>query len=100
MAAAAIWSETERLGYFRAIGALAVLAVLVTLLQPVLRRIAGAAPAPGAGPTHRIRISLADGRSLDREAHGRDFAEAVARAVREAEKEGSPVDKIERLSRG
>jgi hypothetical protein len=100
MVAVAVWAEIESAGFFRAVGALAVLVVLATLLQPVLRRIAGTAPEPGAGATHRIRVTLADGRSVDREAAGRDFAEAVARAVRVAEKEGAEVAKIERLGRG
>ena len=100
MVAAAVWAEIDSAGYFRALGALAVLAVLATLLQPVLRRVAGTAPEPRAGATHRIRVTLADGRSVDREARGRDFAEAVERAVRAAEQEGAEVAAIERLGRG
>jgi hypothetical protein len=97
MAAGAAWAEIEAVGYYRALAALAVLAVLATLLQPVLRRMAGPAPEPAGEAAHRIRITLANGRSLDREVRGRDFAEAVARAVRAAERDGSVVTRIERL---
>jgi hypothetical protein len=97
MAAVSVWAEIERVGYYRALGALAVLAVLVTLLQPLLARMARAGPAEGPGVVHRIRITFADGRSLDREARGRDFADAVAKTVREAELEGAKVTTIERL---
>jgi hypothetical protein len=97
MTSAAAWGEIDTVGYYRALGALAVLGLLSTLLQPVLRRVVGAAAAPDARVAHRIRVTLADGRSLDREESGRDFAEAVARAVRAAERDGSRVRKIERV---
>lgn len=101
MTAAAAWGEIDTTGYYRALGALAVLGLLSTLLQPVLRRMAGVGASAAADrPAHRIRVTLADGRSLDREESGRDFAEAVARAVRAAERDGSRVQKIERLEAG
>ncbi len=96
MASVAAWGEIEATGYYRALGALAVLGLLTTLLQPVLRRMAGTGATPGEPAAHRIRVTLADGRSLDREESGRDFADAVARAVRALEREGSRVTKIER----
>jgi hypothetical protein len=100
MTSAAAWAEIDAVGYYRALGALAVLGLLSTLLQPVLRRVVGAAVAPAGRASHRVRVTLADGRSLDREESGRDFADAVERAVRAAEREGSPVEKVERLEAG
>jgi hypothetical protein len=43
------------------------------------------------GQTHRMRL---DGRLV--EAPGRDFAAAVANAIRDAEREGAPVRRVER----
>ena len=60
---------------------MAVLGVLVTLLQPALRRFGGAGDArPQA--SSRVRVTLAGGTTMDVEQGGRDFAEAVARAIR------------------
>jgi hypothetical protein len=73
-------------GYIRALGAIGVLDVLLLVIVAVLRR--GGGP---VGQTHRLRV---DGRMV--EAPGRDFASAVANAIREAEKDGSPVRRIER----
>jgi hypothetical protein len=100
MSSAAAWAEIDAVGYYRALGALAVLGLLSTLLQPVLRRMSGVGAPPDEKALHRIRVTLADGRSLDREESGPDFADAVARAVRAAEREGARVMKIERLEAG
>jgi hypothetical protein len=64
--AAAIWTEPDSDAFARAAGALAVAAVLTSLLQPILQRIER--PAPG-----RARLVL----ELDREPSD----EAVAAAV-------------------
>lgn len=67
LVAVAAWAEIEdAAGYYRALGATAVAAVLVSLLQPLLRRV-------GRRPEHRARLVL----ELDRE----PTEEAVAAAV-------------------
>jgi hypothetical protein len=96
MAAVAAWAEVDTTGYYRALGAVAVLGVLVTLLQPALRRFGGARDA-GPQASSRVRVTLAGGTTIDVEQAGRDFAEAVARAIREAERDGASVTRVERL---
>lgn len=86
MGIAAILTEVDDGTYYRALGALAVVDVLLVTVTAVLRR--------GAGPTadpYRLRI---DGELV--EAPGRDFATAVAGAIRAAEGDGKTVRRIER----
>ena len=82
----AILAEVGDSGYFRFLGAVAVLDVLLIAVAAVLRR--GAGP---IGQTHRLRV---DGRLV--EVAARDFAGAAAAAIREAEKAGTPVKRVER----
>jgi hypothetical protein len=98
MSAIAAWEEIDNSGYYRALGALAVVGVLLTLLQPVLRKTA--APRSPQTGGFRLRLSLADGSQIERDESSGDFADAVARAVRAAEREGARVTKIERLEAG
>jgi hypothetical protein len=73
-------------GYYRLVGAIAIVDVLLVSVVAVLRR--------GSGPvsrTHRMRV---DGRLV--EAPGRDFAAAAANAIRDAERAGTPVRRVER----
>jgi hypothetical protein len=82
----AILTEIDDGAYYRALGAIAIVDVLLIIVAAVLRR--------GSGPiaqTHRVRI---DGRLI--EAPGRDWAAAVASAIREAERDGSTVRRVER----
>ena len=95
MASAAAWAEIDEAGFYRVLGALAVVVVLATLLQPILRRTT--APRTPQTGGFRLRLTLDDGREIEREDGGDDFADAVAKAVRRAEREGSRVSKIERL---
>jgi hypothetical protein len=90
--------EVDSAGYYRALAAIAVVVVLFTLLQPVLRKMA-APRAPKTGG-HGLRMTLADGREIMRFVDAGDFADAVARTVREVERGGSRVTKIERLEGG
>jgi hypothetical protein len=86
MGVLAILTEIGDSEYFRVLGAVAILDVLLIAVVAVLRR--------GAGPiarTHRVRV---DGRLL--EVPGRDWAAAVATAIRQAEREGSSVRRVER----
>jgi hypothetical protein len=96
MSTVAAWAEIDATGYYRALGAVAVLAVLATLLQPVLRRLGGGEHGRSDVLT-QVRVTLADGTRLDVEESGRDFADAVARAIRAAERRGGSVVRIERL---
>ncbi|MCW2964759.1 MAG: hypothetical protein JWO17_2011 [Actinomycetia bacterium] len=82
-----ILTEIHGTTYYRVIGAIAILDVLLLALTAILRR--------GTGPvsqTHRIRV---DGELI--EAPGRDFASAVSAAIRSAERAGKAVRRIERV---
>jgi hypothetical protein len=83
---AAILLEIDSGTYYRGLGAVAVLDVLLVALVAVLRR--GEGP---IGRPYRIRV---DGELI--EAPGRDFATAVAAAIRRAESEGKAVQRVER----
>jgi hypothetical protein len=82
----AILTEVDSGTYYRTLGAVAVIDVLLVTVAAVLRRGVG----PIAQP-HRIRIN---GELI--EAPGRDFAAAVAAAIRSAEREGKTVRRVER----
>lgn len=87
MGIAAILIEVNSHTYYRTLGAVAVIDVLLLAIVAALRR--------GVGPiaqAHRIRIN---GELI--EAPGRDFAAAVAAAIRKAEREGKTVQRIERV---
>jgi hypothetical protein len=87
MGVLAILTEITNGTFYRALGAVAVVDVALIAIVAVLRR--------GVGPIaqgHRIRL---DGELI--EAPGRDFASAVAAAIRTAEKEGKTVKRIERV---
>jgi hypothetical protein len=82
----AILGEIDSGGFYRVLGAVAILDVLLVVVVAVLRR--------GGGPidsVHRMRV---DGRLV--ESPGRDFAAAVAKAIRDAERSGPPVKRVER----
>jgi signal transduction histidine kinase len=94
MVAVAAWAEIDRTGYFRLLAALAVANVLLVVLQPIARRLAG-------GPSQtafRLRLTHSGGEEQERSLAARDLAEAAARAIREAERDGGEVARIERLS--
>jgi hypothetical protein len=82
----AILAEIDSGGFYRALGAIAILDVLLVAAVAVARR--GAGP---IGQTHRLRL---DGQLV--ESPGRDFAAAVANAIREAERSGQTVRRVER----
>jgi len=84
---AAILEEISSAGFYRVLGAIAIVDALLVALTAVLRRGAGS-----AATTYGIRI---DGRLV--ESRGRDFAAAVAAAVRETERSGEQVRRIERV---
>lgn len=84
MLAAGIWSGTEREGYFRALGAIAVADVLAVALQPILARLRSRDRAD----LYELRLQLEPERTLDLEIEASTFARAVAQAVTIAEREG------------
>lgn len=92
MVMAAIWEEIDDGGYYRILAALAVLNVFLIVVQPLLRRLG-----PAAGGAFRVRLAIEPGGVQEVELGGRDFADAVARAIRKLEREGSRVTRLERL---
>lgn len=93
MVSVAVWAEVDRETYWRLLASLAVANVLLTVLQPVLRRMQG----PDRLPPHRLGLTLSGGGEREVEVQARDFADAVARAVRDAERDGATVERIERI---
>jgi hypothetical protein len=89
---AAIWEEIEDGTYYRILAALTVLDVLLVVVQPFLRRLG-----PAAGGAFRVRLATEPGGVQEVELAGRDFADAVARSIREHEGEGRRVTSLERL---
>jgi hypothetical protein len=95
MAVNAALGEIDDAGYYQAFGVVAVLDVLGVVLQPVVRRLGTAAPAPARPrPAGRFVCVLADGRTIERVA-GDDLPTAVAGALREALDRGDYVTRIE-----
>lgn len=86
MGTVAILESIDDGGFYRVLGAIAVVDVLLVVLAAVLRRGSGS-----IDRTHRVRL---DGLLV--ELPGRDFAAAVATAIRQAEREGREVRRIER----
>ena len=94
MATAGIWTETEREGYLRLLGAIVVLDVLLVALQPLLLR---ARRTPSKRP---LRIVDTSGRSADVSVEAESLAAAVAQAIRDVERRGWQVHSVEVLERG
>ena len=90
MVVVAVSWEIEAAAYYRLLGVLVVLDVLLVALQPTLARLAA------ARVTHPLRVVLATGERRDVEVAGRDLASAMAAAVRSAEREGGTVVRVER----
>jgi hypothetical protein len=87
----AIWEEVDDAGFYRFLGAVAVLNLLLVLLQPVVRRLGRTStPAPSAlqreGP-QRLAFTLS----------GKPSEAAVEEARRALERGGARVEKVERL---
>jgi hypothetical protein len=88
----AIWNEVDGGGYYRTLAALAVLNVFLIVVQPLLRKLE-----PAARGGFRVRVATEPGGEQELELSGRDFADAVARAIRKLEREGRRVNRIERF---
>lgn len=91
MVVVAVSFEIGAAGYYRLLGVVVVLDVLLVALQPTLARL-GAARA-----THALRVVLASGERRDVAVPGRDLAAAMAAAVRAAERDGGAVVRVERI---
>ncbi len=91
MASVTAWAEIQDSPlYFRILGALAVLDVLLVVLQPVL------ALARPRGELYRVHLAVESGEELETAIEAADFAAAVARAIRATERSGHRVLRVER----
>lgn len=90
MASLAAWAEVDDAVYFRIVGALAVLDLLLVLLQPVI------ALARPRGEVYRLRLAVDHGDELEREIEAADFAAAASRAIRDSERAGRRVLRVAR----
>lgn len=88
---AAAWGEIGSSGYYRALGALAVLDVLAVVLQPILGL------ARPSGRAYRLALVTEPGGRGETTVEAADFAGAVERAVRAAERDGRRVLRVERV---
>jgi hypothetical protein len=93
MVAVTVWVELDSETYARLLAAGAVANVLLVALQPLVRRTGK----PRGRPGFVLRVEAAGGASRELAVEGRDFAEAAARAIREAERGGLAPTRIERL---
>ena len=84
-----IWIQPNGSLFPRLCGALVVFDLLLVALQPVLAR------ARPEGPTHRLRIVLATGETLELVGESGDVPAAVGRAIRRVERSGERVARIE-----
>ena len=105
----AVLFEIEDDGIYRLLGAVAIVNVLAALLQPILRRTA--APATEGGlrilciverpperlPRRGYRAREASPTEIECELRAGDFASAAGRAIRELERAGARVVRVERL---
>ncbi len=92
MVIAAVWEEIDDETYYRSLAALVVLNLFLVVLQPLLRRL-GSDESAG----YRVRIAAEPGGAEELELSGRDFADAVATAIRKLEREGRRVVRLERI---
>lgn len=89
MIAVTLWAEIDSERYGRALGALVVLDVLAVALQPILTRAR-----PGTTPI-ALRLVLESGETVDVEVAAPDVASAAARAIRDVERKGRRMSKLE-----
>ena len=87
-------AEVDDSGYYRLLGVVAVLDVLLVAVQGAVRRF-GAPPAASSPSAPSFVCVLADGRRVRPHASARDLPSAVAAALRELERRGEQVRRIE-----
>jgi hypothetical protein len=93
MIAFAAIAEVSDGGYYRLLGAVFILDVLLVALESVVRRL-GAKPVVAAGHAAFVCV-LADGRQVRRETREHDLPNAVASALRELTAKGERVRSVE-----
>jgi hypothetical protein len=93
LATGAMWAETENETYLRVLGAVLVLAVLLVALQPLLLR------ARRERVSRPLRLVDDTGRSFELVVESDSAADAAARAIRNAERQGRHVRSLELLER-
>ena len=89
LAIGAVWSQTQREGYFRVLGVAVVLAVLLVALQPLLLRVRR------DEVDRPLRVVDDTGRAVEVVVRADSLADAAARAIRAAEREGRHVRSVE-----
>lgn len=87
----AIWAEPEQGIYFRLLGTVVVLTVLLMALQPLLLR------ARRERTARTLRLVDDTGETVDVVIEADSLAEAAARAIRDAERQGRHVRSVELL---
>jgi hypothetical protein len=87
----AIWEEIDGEGFYRFLGAVAVLDLLVVLLQPVARRLGGTSTVP---PSERPREDM---QRLAFTLRGTPLDAAVEEARQALERGGATVERVDRL---
>ena len=92
MFAVGIWGGIEDPLYFRVLGSLAVLDLLVVALQPLLA-MTRLSPRP-----FRLAVVVEPGERFETSVEAGDFAAAAAKAIRRAEKAGHQVLEVDRRS--
>lgn len=97
MVVVAVWVDLDRettlpLLYYRALGAVGVVDVLLVALQPILAKMHA-----GEGATTRLSLLVEPGGPLEITEPGDDFPRAVARAIRRVERDGGRVVRIARI---
>jgi MFS family permease len=90
--------EIEDESYYRVLGAVAVLNLLIVLLQPFVRRLTHTrAREDVQAERYTLRLTLEGSPPVERRFEASDFARGVEQAIRTAEADGARVMKIERL---
>jgi hypothetical protein len=84
--ALAIWNSPHGSGYWRLVGSVLVLNVLLIALQPILARARS-----DGGPVHRLSVTVAGGEPVALTIEGGDLAAAAAKAIRSVERDGGRV---------
>lgn len=93
MATITLWAEYEGDGWLRLLGAVVVLDVLLVGLQPLLLR------ARRHDEVRPLRVADTSGRTVDVVVSAETLPDAVAQAIRSAEREGRHVRSVEVLER-
>ncbi len=94
MVSTAAIGEIDDTGFYRLLGVIAVLDVVLVALQPVVRRLGSSPPQVVETPGGFVCV-LEDGRRIRGQMRGRDLAASVAAALREFQRRGERVRNVE-----